>query len=68
MAVAAFFTVTTANVLVCVLYAWGADALGAFMTRHDWSVGQRLGFLAGVVVCVALALRFVARDPSRKGN
>jgi uncharacterized membrane protein len=67
-----FFTVTIANLLVCVLYAWGADALGAFMTRHDWSVGQRLGLLAGVVVLVTLTLRFVARDvdgvPSRKGT
>jgi uncharacterized membrane protein len=57
--VGAFTTVVVANLLVCVLYAWGASALALYMGKRDWPVGIRLAMLAGALLFLFLLLRFV---------
>ena len=53
-----FLTVTTANVVVSVLYAWGAQALGAWMAANDMPLMQRLALFAGGILLLFLLVKF----------
>lgn len=65
-----FITVMVANIIVCVLYAWGAETLGQWMTGNDWSLGQRLALVSGGLALLFLLLKFITggfhRDKSPK--
>ena len=53
-----FLTVSVATIIVSVLYAWGAQALGAWMAANDLSLMQRLALFAGGIVLLFLLIKF----------
>ena len=53
-----FLTVTVANVVVSVLYAWGAQALGAWMAANDMPLMQRLTLFVGGILLLFLLVKF----------
>ena len=53
-----FLTVSVATIIVSVLYAWGAQALGAWMAANDLSLMQRLALFAGGIALLFLLIKF----------
>lgn len=57
-----FVSVCIANTVVCGVYALFADALAAWMSRHEMTTGQRLIAFGAVVVFMAILLRFIVKS------
>ena len=53
-----FLTVTAANIVVSVLYAWGAQALGAWMAANEMTLMQRLALFAGGILLFFVLVKF----------
>jgi uncharacterized membrane protein len=63
-----FAAVTVANGLVCVLYAWFADALRTVLREHEVTLVERIAGLVILLALLWLLFRFLKRQMGAPGG